>query len=164
MGNDDSIKIKNDYIIQFIDKVILGLKENNIEVSEEKRQQAISMFMNSPKELEIIQNEIYELSQRYIKDYMMRKAKEKAMKEANKESQDMMYNQGFMGPEMGNMSPYGQYQNDNSNTLARKDVKKRVLIPQDKVSSGNANPFLLSLITGFAMGLVSVLAYIFISG
>ena len=164
MGNDDSMKIKNDYIIQFIDKVILGLKENNIKVSEEKRQQAISMFMNSPKELEIIQNEIYELAQSYIKDYMMRKAKEKAMREAYKERQNMMYNQGNMGAKMNDMDPYGQYQNDNTNTLARTDVKRRVLIPQDKVSSGNANPFLLSLITGFAMGLVSVLAYIFISG
>ena len=95
---------------------------------------------------------------------MMRKAKEKALKEANIGSQDMMYNQGFMGPEMGNMDSYEQYQNNNANTLARTDVKKRVLMPQDKVSSGNANPFLLSLITGFAMGLVSVLAYIFISG
>ena len=102
-----------------------------------------------------------------IKDYAVSNApgmEEKAEKEmlnvaANCESKDKALST------IGNM--WREIKGEQVRTHDKNVVRMRVPQNQDggnNQNSGSINPFLLSLITGFVMGIVSVLAYIFISG
>ena len=124
MSNNVSTDVKSKYVYDFVNKVISQLQSNGLSVGDEQRRTILAMYMNSPKSIEDIQDEIISMAQQFV------------------------YQESIARQQQNN--------------LAKVDQKRRILTNK-YVSSGAANAFLLSLITGFVMGLVSVVAYMFIS-